>query len=242
MALAGGGGGVAAAADAGLRLATRLHSPPSFSRGGTERAAPSSPRVSRQPTRRPPRRFLNAPYADSAEGPRPFRTAPTRSRSGGRADLAARRGSTPLPSPPPAPAPPPSPSPPPPRSSLTRSLLARLPEYATVAASGSAPSARRESHRSPHVLTPASPSPGSVISSRSVSGGGGEGKTARRPFWNRARSGARKRHGGRGALPEVKMAASSDGMGEVVPTPPSFSGAILGASLVHTRLAEFAES
>lgn len=57
-------------------------SPPSLSRGGSERAAPSSPRASRQPTRRPPRRFSNAPYADCAEGPRPFRTAPTLWRAG----------------------------------------------------------------------------------------------------------------------------------------------------------------
>lgn len=176
MALAGGGGGgIAAAADAGLRLAALPAClPPSLLQPRRHRAGrplpPPPPRAaSRQPTRRPPRRFTNAPYADSAEGPRPFRTAPTRARSGGRTDLAARLGCAAR------------------VRSSSFSLAASAPTPHTLASSPASPStqrrlpARRGTRRGPRVCTsrPSQLEDRTVISSRSVSGGK---KTARRPF------------------------------------------------------------
>lgn len=238
MALAGGGA-VAAAADAGLRLA----------------AAPSLPQPRRQEQQRAGRPLLPArlPPANPAAAAAILKRPPRRFRRGATAlphSAYARplwrphglSGSERLRSPPPAAAAaPPSPSPPPPRSSHAVSLLARLPEHA-AGGFRLGPSARREAPpRSPRPCPRPAPLPArelTVTSSRSVSEKKG---TARRPFWNRARSGARKPHGGRGALPDTKMSAGCDRAGEAVTTPPPFAGAILGAPLVRAGLAEPSE-
>lgn len=69
--------------------------PPSAAAARTELPPPSPPPPARRYRRRGaplPRRLSNALYADSAEGPRLFHTAPTR--AGGRTRLTARLGST----------------------------------------------------------------------------------------------------------------------------------------------------
>lgn len=173
--------------------------PPSAAAARTELPPPSPPPPARRYRRRGaplPRRLSNALYADSAEGPRLFHTAPMR--AGGRTRLTARLDAAPRsqrrllllrPSPPP--------------HTPARTAPARLSQHAAPAASGSAPRLSvglcRALAAAPHVsfLAPASRGaklgcyflPARPLFAASCVR---EKGSARRPFWNRAHAGTPK--------------------------------------------------